>query len=430
MIRRVYPGGLHGVLVPPPDKSVSHRALLFAGFAHGVSQISNLLAADDVMSTWRCLEALGVRLQKQGEAIVVRGCSGLFRLPSRPLSLGNSGTTLRLLSGLLAGQPLQTVLVGDSSLNRRPLQRVLAPLRLMGAKAYATPAGTAPVLLLGQSLHGISYRLPVASAQLKSALLLAAIQARGETEIIDPVPSRDHSERMLGAMGVNLGRQGQRLALTGPQVLQARDWCVPGDISSAAPLIAAAVLSAGAYLVVQRVGLNPTRTGFLSALQRMGANVDLSIEAGGEDEPTGEVTVQGGGELRAVEVIAEEIPLMIDEVPLLVVVACFAHGVTVIHGISELRVKESDRIASIVQPLRKLGATIEVEGDCLRVHGRGELFRGGQELSAAGDHRIAMALAVAATKATAPLDIIGAEWVDISYPQFFSDLERLQEDGR
>lgn len=426
MRQRVCPGAVCGQLFPPPDKSISHRALLFSGLAHGVSRISNLLLADDVLSTWRCLESLGVRIDQQSEEVVVHGCSGLLQQPQRPLFAGNSGTTLRLLSGLLAAQPLQALLVGDASLNRRPLRRVLQPLQLMGAKAYATPAGTAPVLLIGQRLRGLSYRLPVASAQLKSALLLAAIQADGWSEIIDPIPSRDHTERMLQAMGVALVRQGDRIRLLGPQQPTARDWRVPGDISSASPLIAAALLGEGSRLQVQHVGINPTRIGFLKVLCRMGADLQILAEGGDAVEPTGSIIVRGAAELQAVEVGVEEIPLLIDEVPLLTVVACFARGRTVIHGISELRVKESDRVDSIVQPLRQLGATITVSGDSLLIEGGQGAFRGGQELSSSGDHRIAMALAVAATKATLPVEIDGAEWVNISYPEFFAELRRLQ----
>ncbi len=426
MRQRVCPGAVRGQLIPPPDKSISHRALLFSGLADGTSRISNLLLADDVLSTWRCLESLGVRIEQRGEEVLVHGCSGLLQQPQRPLDVGNSGTTLRLLSGLLAAQPLQVLLVGDQSLNRRPLRRVLQPLQQMGAKAYATSAGTAPVLLLGQKLRGLNYRLPVASAQLKSALLLAALQAQGRSEIVEPIPSRDHTERMLRAMGVDLVRQADCLQLDGPQQLVARDWCVPGDISSASPLIAAAVLGEGSQLQVQQVGINPTRIGFLNVLRRMGADLQISAAAGHAEEPMGSVIVRGDAELRAVEVGAEEIPLLIDEVPLLAVVACFARGLTVIHGVSELRVKESDRVASIVQPLRQLGATVDVVGDSLQIEGGVSPFQGGQVLVAAGDHRIAMALAVAATKATLPIDIDGAEWVSISYPQFFDELQRLQ----
>lgn len=426
MRQRVRPGTVRGELIPPPDKSISHRALLLSGLAQGTSRISNLLLADDVLSTWRCLESLGVCIEQRGEEVLVQGCSGRLRQPGRPLNVGNSGTTLRLLTGLLSAQPLQTLLIGDDSLNRRPLRRVLQPLQQMGAKAFATPAGTAPVLLLGQRLSGLSYRLPVASAQLKSAILLAALQANGRTEIIEPVPSRDHTERMLQAMGVGLVRQGDLIRLVGPQPLMARDWRVPGDISSASPLIAAAVLAEDSQLQVQRVGINPTRLGFLNVLRRMGADLQIAAAAGDAEEPIGSVIVRGNAELRAVEVKEQEIPLLIDEVPLLAVVACFARGQTVIHGISELRVKESDRVASIVQPLRQLGATVAVVGDSLQINGELSAFQGGQMLSSSGDHRIAMALAVAATRATSPIEIAGAEWVSISYPEFFCELRRLQ----
>ncbi|MGI6359153.1 MAG: 3-phosphoshikimate 1-carboxyvinyltransferase [Bacillota bacterium] len=428
--KRVYPGPVAGHLNPPADKSISHRALIFSALASGVSRISNLLRAGDVLSTSRCLQALGVTVQQSGDQVLVHGQAGCFSSPRGPLQVGNSGTTLRLMTGALAAQPLQVLLSGDHSLNRRPLQRVLQPLRLMGVKAYCTPAGTAPVLLLGQRLRGIDYRLPVASAQLKSALLLAALQADGETTIIDPVPSRDHSERMLMAMGINLSRYEGQIKIRGHQQLLGRDLAIPGDISSAAPFITAAALCPGSVLRVSAVGLNPTRIGLLHVLRRMGADIRITITSDDGNEPLGNVLVQYNGQLSGIEVLPEEIPLLIDEVPLLVVAACLAEGDTVIGGVGELRVKESDRVEGIVQPLRLMGARIEVKGDVLRVQGQSQRFSGHRVLSGHADHRLAMALAVAATVADGPVGICGAEWVSISYPDFFHQLARLQREAK
>lgn len=430
MLKLARPGCLKGQVAPPADKSISHRALLLSALADGDCRISNLLMAKDVRSSWNCLTALGVAIERIEDDVVVHGRGGQFTQPRQPLYLGNSGTTMRLLTGVLAAQPLQTVLVGDRSLNSRPIQRVLDPLRLMGAEAYATSYGTPPVLIRGRPLRGLRYRMPVASAQLKSALLLAALQAEGPSVICDPVASRDHTERMLIHMGAGVHRVGDRLIVAGSQRLAARNHIIPGDFSSAAPFVVAAVLTAGSRLQVRRVGLNPTRTGLLSILGRMGAHIGAVQHSQGTEEPYGEIAVDGGHPLQATEVTADEIPLLIDEVPLLVVAACRARGITTIHGVAELRVKESDRVESIVKPLQAMGAHIEVVGNSMIVHGQADPWPGGLTVSAAGDHRIAMALAVAATVAVQPVPIAGAEWVDISYPQFFSHLEQLQEAGR
>jgi 3-phosphoshikimate 1-carboxyvinyltransferase len=324
------------------------------------------------------------------------------------------------------------VLVGDASLNKRPMRRVLQPLVQMGAMAFSSPSGTPPVLLLGRKLRAIRYRLPVASAQLKSALLLAALQAEGETMLIDPVPSRDHTERMLRQMGAIVERLGDEVRIWGQQPLRAIDYSVPGDFSSAAAFITAAMLSPGSSVLVQDVGLNSTRTGLLNVFRRMGAQIKVRKHASPDEkgEAWGEIKVTAAWRLSATEVLATEIPRLIDEVPLLVTAACQAKGTTVINGISELRVKESDRVESIVGPLRQLGAQIDVKGDQLVVRGQPGPFRGGLTVDAAHDHRIAMALAVAATVSDQPLQIAGAEWVDISYPNFFVHLERLQEAGK
>ncbi len=426
MQKTVKRGTLVGVLVPPSDKSISHRTLILSALAEGVSRVSNLLSSQDVRSTQACLQDLGVRIVQEDGSLKVEGLGGGFHPPSRPLQCGNSGTTMRLLAGTLAGQAFSSVLVGDASLSRRPMQRIIRPLRMMGASAYSSPAGSAPVIIQGGSLRGIEYSLPVASAQLKSAILLASVQANGRTMIYEPRLSRDHTEIMLQRMGIEVLRDDYCISVVGPQVLQATDYRVPGDISSAAPFIVAAAITQGSHLRVRDVGLNPTRTGIIHVLKRMGASIELfeSGFIGSGHEPAGDIVVKAAA-LSGVEVSAAEIPLMIDEIPLLVVAACMAKGKTVIRGAGELRHKESDRIEGIVRPLLAMGARIQVEGDDIAVWGPSRLS--GHAADSLCDHRLAMALAVAGLNADGPVTILQSEWVGISFPAFWQEFERLQE---
>ncbi|NLY54538.1 MAG: 3-phosphoshikimate 1-carboxyvinyltransferase [Firmicutes bacterium] len=427
-LQTIVPGPLTGVVTPPADKSISHRALLFSALAGGESQIVNLLQAQDVETTQAVLRQLGVNIKQRGAAIIVEGKDGKLQPTPTGLDCGNSGTTMRLLAGILAGQAFTSVLVGDSSLSKRPMERILIPLCAMGAKAFASPTGSPPVLLRGGNLRGIEYALPVASAQLKSALLLAALQAEGETILHEPALSRDHTERMLASLGVSLRREGLTLILQGPQGLRAGRFIIPGDFSSAAPWLVAALVCPGSHLLIKNVGLNPTRTGLLHILQRMGAGLIVRERGSSESgEPWGDIEVRSQ-DLRGTEVVAAEIPLAIDEIPLLVVAACFAQGVTRINGAQELRAKESDRITNIVRPLLRMGAKIQVDGDDILIEGQGWLQ--GATVEAAGDHRIAMALAVAGSAALSPVQLMGAEWVQISYPTFWAELARLQEGAR
>lgn len=414
----------------PGDKSISHRALLLSALARGESVLQNLSPGADVRSTARCLRALGVSIGldpegngPEGPTARVRG-RGLCGLspPSVPLDAGNSGTTMRLLAGILAGQPFESVLTGDASLRRRPMGRIIEPLSQMGA-SIESAEGRAPLHIRGGGLKGIRYELPVPSAQVKSCVLLAGLFAEGLTTVIEPLPTRDHTERMLWQQGAPLERSGREIALRPCPELTPLEMRVPGDLSSAAFWIAAATLLPGSELVVRDVGLNPTRTGFLTALQRMGARIsteNLREEAG---EPVGDLVVRGVEGLNAVEIAGAELPTLVDEVPLLAVVATRAEGTTVIRDAGELRVKETDRLRAVAENLRRMGARVEELADGLIVPGRQPLQ--GARLPGYGDHRIVMAFAIAGLIAQGETTLEGAEWVDISYPGFFEILPQV-----
>ena len=423
---------IRGEVRVPGDKSISHRALILGALARGESLLRNLSPGADVRSTARCLRALGVSMEfypegngSEGPTARVRGVglSGLSP-PSVPLDAGNSGTTMRLLAGVLAGQPFESVLTGDESLRRRPMGRIIEPLSQMGA-SMESAEGRAPLRIRGGHLRGIRYELPVPSAQVKSCLLLAGLFADGKTTVVESVPTRDHTERMLLQQGAPLERSGQEITLDPCPKLEPLEMRVPGDLSSAAFWIAAAALLPGSELVVKDVGLNPTRTGFLTALQRMGAPIsseNLREEAG---EPVGDLLVQGAEELQAVEIGGEELPTLIDEIPLLAVVATQAEGTTVIRDAEELRVKETDRLRAVAHNLRRMGAEVEELPDGLVIPGPQPLE--GARLPGYGDHRIVMAFAIAGLIAQGETTIEGAEWADISYPGFFEILSQIAE---
>ncbi|MGO9765359.1 MAG: 3-phosphoshikimate 1-carboxyvinyltransferase [Myxococcaceae bacterium] len=415
-----------GTVEVPGDKSISHRALVFAALGDSPLALEHLAPGADVRSTAACLEALGVERTAGGSgALLVRGRGALLP-PSRTLDCGNSGTTMRLLSGLVAGSGVVATLDGDASLRRRPMARVLAPLRAMGANAAGTATlkdEFAPLHFSGGALLGRAHQLTVASAQVKSCLVLAGLQAEGVTSIREPQPSRDHTERMLRAFGAPL-----RVASDGtlwverllrPLALPAR-LRVPGDPSSAAFFVGAAVLVPNGSVACTRVDVNATRTGFLRVLARMGAEVRL--EPGPEEagDPVATVHVRAGATLKATTIHPAEVPSLLDEVPLLAVVASQAEGVTRLSGAAELRVKESDRLRQVCQALRAMGAEVEETQDGFAVHGPARLK--GAYLDAAGDHRIAMAFAVAGLIADGETTLEGAEWADISYPGFFTEL--------
>ncbi len=411
----VTPTPLRGRLRPPPDKSISHRAALLGAVASGTTRARRWLPSADTFSTLQCLAALGVDAELRGDTLTVRG-RGIrgFRPPVRVLGVGNSGTTIRLLCGLLAQHPFEATLDGDASIRRRPMDRVIRPLREMGAQVTAREDRFAPLRVRGGDLRPIRYLLPVASAQVKSAILLAGLAAEGTTTVVEPQPARDHTERLLRAMGVPVNQDGLEISVDGPAQPQGLALTVPGDLSSAAFFLVAAASQPGAELVVEDVGLNPTRTGVLEVLRAMGASLEVTDlrEEGGE--PVGTVVVRGG-KLRGVEVRGRLIPRLIDEIPALAVAAAVAEGETVIRDAAELRVKESDRIAALVFNLRAVGVEAEELPDGLIV--RGGRIRGGV-VDSFGDHRIAMAFAVAGLLSEEGITVTDTDCIATSFPGF------------
>jgi 3-phosphoshikimate 1-carboxyvinyltransferase len=408
---------IRGRIAVPGDKSISHRALMLAAIAEGTTRIRGFLEAEDCIATRRALEALGVAIADADGALQVSGAgpSGLSA-PRRPLDLGNSGTAMRLMAGLLAGQPFDSELTGDASLRRRPMERVAAPLRRMGAR-ISTHDGRAPIRIEGGAqLRGIDCELPVASAQLKSALLLAGLYARGLTVVRSPGPSRDHTERMLSALGADLdvAADGLKVAIVGPQSLTAADIDVPGDFSSAAFFIVAGCLGAHDGLTIEHVGVNPTRTGLLRILEAMGADIELRNPRNSGSEPIADLHVKAGT-LKGIDVPPELVPLAIDEFPVLFIAAAGAKGKTIVRGAEELRHKESDRIAVMAAGLAALGVAVEERPDGLVVEGG--RFRGGT-LDSEGDHRIAMAFAVGSLISDGPIEILNTAQVATSFPEF------------
>ncbi|MBU4366369.1 MAG: 3-phosphoshikimate 1-carboxyvinyltransferase [Verrucomicrobia bacterium] len=417
---------LAGTVRVPGDKSISHRVAMLSCLTIGPSRLTGFLRSEDCLNTLKAMECLGARLEITPERIQVTGRP--WACPRQPLDMGNSGTGLRLLAGLLAGRPWTTELTGDQSLRSRPMQRIQAPLEQMGARFEMMGAGNcAPIRITGGALRGIAYPMPVASAQVKSCILLAALFAEGETRITEPLPTRDHTERALGVLGLPLRTDGNQITIRGygphgPD-LTARDWTVPGDFSSAAFwLVAAAVL--GTDVTVQNVGLNPRRTALLDVLKRMGADLAVVPETASlAAEPSGAITIRGA-DLRGTDIGGAEIPNLIDELPIVAVAGALAHGTTVIRDARELRVKESDRIACMVANLRALGIPADERADGMCVSG-GATVRGGVELDCYGDHRVAMAMAILALGASAPVRIRGIACVNTSYPEFWQHLTLL-----
>ena len=419
---------INATLRVPGDKSISHRAAMLGGIAEGTTRIRNFLPANDCLATLEVMRGLGVEVEYRGDEVLVhgRGMAGLVE-PARPLECGGSGTTMRLMSGLLAGQPFYSVLAGNAQLSRRPMDRVARPLREMGATILGRDGGRlAPLTIQGGNLQAISYRPPVASAQIKSAVMLAGLFALGETTVEEPTPTRDHTERMLRSMGADLAVDGGTVRVSRSH-LKAIDVDVPGDISSAAFVLAAASIVPGSRVVVEGVGVNPGRTGFLHALERMGAEVCLHNARESNGEPVADVEVSHR-ELRGISVSAEDVPGMIDELPLLAVVATQAQGITEVRGAAELRVKETDRIATTAAELTRMGARIEPLPDGFRVHGPTLLH--GAQVSSHGDHRLAMSLSIAALAAKGVTTVEDTECADDSFPGFEAALRALIEGGR
>ena len=417
------PRALRGSVAPPGDKSVSHRALIFNAIACGTARVTGLSSGEDVLSTMRCLRDLGVRIEVGEEGIVtVHGSQDHLEEPADILDVGNSGTSMRLLSGLLASQPFLSVLSGDRSLRSRPMGRIVQPLRLMGADILGRSNDTlAPLVIRGDSLKGIEYTMPVASAQVKSSIMLAGLSAQSETVLHQPARSRDHTERMLRAMGGEVEEDGLSLLLR-PGKLSAVDVNVPGDISAAAFWMVAGLCHPDARIMIRGVGINPTRGGILEALEAMDARITREAHRLEGGEPVADLLVESS-DLRATEIGGELIPQIIDELPVLAVAACFARGTTVIRDAQELRVKESDRILTTVKELTRLGANIEELPDGMMIHGRGHLLGG--RCRSHRDHRLAMALGVAGLLAEGETAVDGAQAAGISYPQFWQHIQEL-----
>jgi 3-phosphoshikimate 1-carboxyvinyltransferase len=421
----VTPGrALRGAIRVPGDKSISHRAVLLGAVARGATSIEGFLRAEDCLATVRCIRALGIAVEDDGGAGRVTVHGGTLRAPDDVLDVGNSGTTIRLLTGILAGQPFRSTLTGDESIRRRPMDRIAAPLRRMGARISGRDGGRlAPLVVEGGGLRAIAYTTPVASAQVKSAVLLAGLFASGETAVTEPSQSRDHTERMLGAFGVPVRRDGLTVRLVGPAAPHgAGTLRVPGDISSAAFFLAAAAMVPGSEVTVRGVGLNPTRTGMLDVLRAMGAQVDVDNVREDGGEPAGDVTVRAAA-LYATTIGGGLIPRLIDELPVLAAAASVADGETVIRDAAELRVKESDRIAALARGLGAIGARVEAQPDGLAIRGVPQL-RGGRAASG-GDHRIAMALAVAGLRAAGPVTVDDTDCIRTSFPGFEDTLRAL-----
>ena len=427
----------------PGDKSISHRAVMLGALSNGTCIINGFLPSQDCLATVSCMRSLGVKIRGIDEygsdwkpsdkdpkanagptRLEIEGCSMKLTAPTRDLDCGNSGTTMRLLSGILAAQPFVSRLTGDESLRRRPMKRVIEPLAAMGAEIVAEgDNGCSPLRIQGAALSPIRYTLPVASAQVKSAVLLAGMFADGKTTVVEPQTTRDHTETMLKYFMVKTLRNGHSVSIYGGQVPESRDFLVPGDMSSAAFWAVAAAAQLGSDLIIQDVGLNPTRTGILKVLIRMGAQITEVIGGTELAEPIGNITIKGGP-LKGTVIEGNEIPNVIDELPVLAVAAALAHGRTVIRDAQELRVKETDRLSAVAHNLREMGAEVRELYDGLEIEG-GKPLKGAR-LQSFGDHRIAMAFAIAGLFAEGETIIEDTECVDTSYPGFEQELKRFQ----
>ena len=417
--------GLKGTLRVPGDKSISHRAIMFGSLAEGTTTIHGFLKGADCLSTIDCFRKMGISIEEKEDTIYVhgKGLHGLHK-PEETLDVGNSGTTTRLISGILAGQNFDTVLSGDASLNSRPMGRIMKPLSMMGADIISIhDTGCAPLSIKGRSLNAIHYDSPVASAQVKSCVLLAGMYSDGITSVTEPVLSRNHTEIMLNYFGAQVTSEETTASIAPEPSLFAREITVPGDISSAAYFIAAGLLVPGSEILLKNVGINPTRDGLLRVCKDMGADITL-LNVNMEGEPTADLLVRTSS-LHGTTVGGEIIPTLIDEIPMIAVMAAFAEGTTVIKDAKELKVKESDRILVMAENLSRMGADITPTEDGMIIHGGKPLH--GAEIDSYLDHRVAMSFAVAGLLCDGPLSIKGGDCVKISYPEFYEDLYRLGE---
>ena len=420
-------GKLRGEITVPGDKSISHRSVMLGSIAKGDTRISGFLTGEDCLSTIDCFKKLGIDIEVNGTDVTVHG-KGLKGLsaPAETLDVGNSGTTLRLMSGILSAQPFTTRLTGDSSIQKRPMGRVASPLGLMGAKITSeNEKMTAPLTIEGQRLHGIDYTLPVASAQVKSALILAGLYADGETRITEPEATRDHTEIMLNYLGADIRKEGDTIVVRPAAELKGKDITVPGDISSAAYFIAAALISKDSEVLIKNVGVNPTRTGIITAFKAMGGNIELTNERTVCGEPVADILVRSS-RLHGVVIKGAIIPKLIDEIPVIAAAACYASGETVIADAAELRVKESDRIKTMAAELGRMGATVIQTDDGMIILGGIPLH--GAVCESYNDHRVAMSVAVAALGAKGETQIKDCGCVDISFPGYFDAIMSLRED--
>lgn len=412
--------GLRGTLTVPGDKSISHRAVMFGALAKGTTRITHFLEGADCLSTISCFRKMGIEIERNQDQILVHG-KGLHGLqaPSGTLDVGNSGTTTRLISGILAGQNFSSEIDGDASIRTRPMKRIMAPLASMGADIISrNNNGCAPLIITGKPLHAVHYDSPVASAQVKSCVLLAGMYADGITSVTEPFLSRNHTEIMLNYFGAKVSSTGTSAAIYPEPVLEARDIVVPGDISSAAYFIAAGLLTPDSEILLKNVGINPTRAGILKVCRSMGADITL-LNENPEGEPTADLLIRTSS-LKGTVIQGADIPTLIDEIPMIAVMAAFAQGTTIIRDAQELKVKESDRIAVMVDNLKRMGADIEGTDDGMIIHGGRPLH--GAAIDSHLDHRVAMSFAVAGTICEGEMEIQDAQCVDISYPDFYKDL--------
>lgn len=417
-------GPLRGELAVPGDKSISHRSVMFGALSEGITEAENFLTGADCLSTISCFRQMGISVEQNGTSVIVhgKGLHGLTR-PSGIIDAGNSGTTVRLLSGILAGQPFDSTITGDASIQKRPMKRVMTPLSQMGASITSVHEnGCAPLQIKGSPLHGIHYLSPVASAQVKSCVLLAGLYADAPTSVTEPAISRNHSELMLRYFGADIQCEGTTSTVLPDPMLIGQKVNVPGDISSAAYFIAATLLVPGSEVLLKNVGINPTRDGMLRVVRAMGGDVTLVNESTDGAEPCADLLIRSSS-LYATTIEGELIPTLIDELPVIAVLAAFAEGTTVIKDAAELKVKESDRIAVMTENLKRMGADVEPTDDGMIIHGGRPLH--GATINPHLDHRIAMSFAVAALAADGETKIQDADCVKISYPGFYTDLEGL-----
>lgn len=418
---------LKGEIIIPGDKSISHRSVMFGAISRGKTTISNFLPGEDCLSTIACFRTLGVDINMDDPDKVVingKGFEGL-KEPEEILDVGNSGTTIRLMMGILSGRPFFSVIKGDASIGKRPMTRVTKPLSQMGAIIDGREKGEfTPLAIRGGNLKGIEYTLPVASAQVKSSILFAGLQAEGVTTIYEPSKTRDHTERMIRQFGGEVTSDGLVVSVKGGQNLHGTDVYVPGDISSAAFFLVAGAVLPDSELILKNVGLNPTRTGIIDVMKEMGADMEIINQRGDEFEPIGDIIIRTSS-LKSTEIEGDMIPRLIDEIPVIALLATQAEGTTVIRDAEELKVKETNRIDTVVNELRKLGANIEATDDGMIIRGRTSLTGG--TVSSHGDHRIGMMLAIAALLAKEPVYLENPDAISISYPEFFTHLQSVIE---